>query len=397
MEAVAHARVTGFDKISDAEARDMAVWRHDIHRHPETAFEEHRTAGKIAELLRSFGLEVETGIGKTGVVGTLRAGKGTRAIGLRADMDALHLQEEGDLPYRSEHKGRMHACGHDGHCAMLLGAARHLANSKDFDGVVHFIFQPAEENEGGARDMLDDGLFERFPVDGVYGLHNWPDLPVGQMATHPGPIMFAFDIFEIRLRGKGGHAAMPNRVNDVVVAQAQLVNMLQTIVSRNVDPLDPVVLSITQVEAGSTWNILPERAVLRGTVRHASTSVQALIEARMREVVDQVALAMGVEAELDYWYRYPATINTKAEARQAIEVAAALLGPENIKTNQRPSMGSEDFAFMLQRRPGCYAWLGVGGGEHRAGLHHPHYDFNDQALSVGAAYWVKLVETVLVP
>ncbi|MGC0155447.1 M20 aminoacylase family protein [Chromobacterium vaccinii] len=396
MEVALHGRVAGFEMISDVEVQDMASWRQDFHRHPETAFEEHRTAGKIAELLRSFGLEVVTGIGKTGVVGTLKAGKGTRSIGLRADMDALNQLEEGDLPYRSTHKGRMHACGHDGHCAMLLGAARHLANSKDFDGTVHFIFQPAEENEGGAREMLEDGLFERFPVDGVYSLHNWPDLPVGQMAMHPGPIMFAFDLFEIRLHGQGGHAAMPNRVNDVVVAQAQLVNLLQTVVSRNVDPLDPAVLSITQVEAGSTWNILPASAVLRGTVRHASTAVQALVEARMREIVDHVALAMGIKAELDYWYRYPATINTKAETRQAIEVAAALLGPDNIKTNLRPSMGSEDFAFMLQRRPGCYAWLGVGGGECR-GLHHPHYDFNDKALPVGAAYWVKLVETVLAP
>ncbi|VEB42214.1 Uncharacterized hydrolase YxeP [Chromobacterium violaceum] len=293
MQADRQGRLSGFAMLSDAAVQEMAAWRQDLHRHPETAFDEHRTAGKIAGLLRSFGLEVATGIGRTGVVGTLRAGGGSRSIGLRADMDALHLHEQGELPYRSQHAGRMHACGHDGHCAMLLGAARHLAESRAFDGTVQFIFQPAEENEGGGQEMLEDGLFERFPVDGVYGMHNWPGLPLGQMAMHPGPMMMAFDLFEIRLRGQGGHAAMPERTRDVIAAQAQLVTALQSIVSRNVDPLDCAVLSVTQVEAGSTWNIIPEQALLRGTVRYVDPAVQAVIESRMRELVDHIALAMA--------------------------------------------------------------------------------------------------------
>ncbi|AXE31362.1 amidohydrolase [Chromobacterium phragmitis] len=397
MHADRQGRLDGYAMLSAAAVQEMASWRQDLHRHPETAFDEHRTAGKIAGLLRSFGLEVATGIGRTGVVGTLRAGEGKRAIGLRADMDALHLHEQGDVPHRSRHDGRMHACGHDGHCAMLLGAAKHLAESRSFDGAIQFIFQPAEENEGGGQEMMEDGLFERFPVDGVYGMHNWPGLPLGQMAMHPGPMMMAFDLFEIRLCGKGGHAAMPERVRDVVVAQAQLVTALQSIVSRNVDPLDCAVLSVTQVEAGSTWNIIPEQALLRGTVRYVNPAAQAVIESRMRALVDSISLAMGVEAEMDYWYRYPATINAEAETSLAADVAASLLGVANVRTNMRPSMASEDFAFMLQARPGCYAWLGVDGPAPGAGLHSPHYDFNDQALAIGAAYWIKLAETALAP
>ncbi|PRP69140.1 peptidase M20 [Chromobacterium amazonense] len=381
--------------ISDELVRDMRLWRHEFHSHPETAFEEHRTARRIAELLHSFGLQVTTGIGGTGVVGTLRAGKSSRAIGLRADMDALHLHEHSDLPYRSTRDGRMHACGHDGHCAMLLGAARHLAASKDFDGVVQFIFQPAEENEGGGQEMIEDGLFERFPVDAVFGMHNWPGLPLGQMAMHPGPMLLAFDLFEIRLRGKGGHAAMPNRAQDVIVAQSQLVAALQTIVSRNLDPLEPAVVSVTQVEAGSTWNIIPETAVLRGTTRYVNPETQQMLESQMRRIVEHVSQAMDVTADLDYWYRYPATINSERETALAQRVASELLGADQVRTDMRPSMASEDFAYMLQARPGCYVWLGVDGAEPGPGLHSAHFDFNDQALAYGAAYWVRLAQTAL--
>jgi len=375
---------------------DLAAWRHEIHAHPETAFEERRTADFVAARLREFGLEVHRGLAGTGVVGTL-AGKrpGSRAIALRADMDALHIHEKNAVAYASTTPGKMHACGHDGHTAMLLGAARYLAETRNFTGVVHFIFQPAEENEGGGREMVQDGLFERFPVEAVYGMHNWPGMTAGKFATRPGPMMASFDIFELIVRGQGGHAALPHLGTDAVVAATQITTALQTLVSRTVNPLDSAVVSVTQIHGGDTWNVIPEEVVLRGTTRSFKPAVQAAIEAGIRRIAEGIAAAMGASVELRYERRYPPTVNSAAETATALAAAAEIVGDGNVDGALAPTMGSEDFSFMLQSVPGCFIFIGNGTGDKAIGLHNPRYDFNDEILPIGASYWARLVERVL--
>ncbi|MFI4988522.1 MAG: M20 aminoacylase family protein [Alphaproteobacteria bacterium] len=375
---------------------DMTAWRHHIHAHPETAFEEHATADFVAKTLESFGVEVHRGLAGTGVVGTIRGGKGPgRAIGLRADLDAFHVEEKNGFAHRSQNAGRMHACGHDGHTTMLLGAARYLAETRGFAGTVHVIFQPAEENEGGGRVMVAEGLFEKFPVDAVFGMHNWPGQPVGTIAVREGPMMAAYDIFELTIKGRGSHGAMPHDGVDPVVAAAQIVTALQTIASRNTNPLDSVVVSVTQIHGGDTWNVIPDEVTLRGTCRSFRPEVQDGIEPAIRRIADGVCAALGAKAVLRYERRYPPTINSAAETARAGEAAAKVVGAENVIHDPVPSMGSEDFAFMLEARPGSYVWLGNGPQAGGCGLHNPHYDFNDEILPIGASYWVQLVDTML--
>jgi len=373
---------------------EMSEWRHDIHAHPETAFEEQRTSALVAKKLESFGLRVHKGLGRTGVVGTLAAGSGKRAVGLRADMDALHIHEKNAFDHRSQHEGKMHACGHDGHTTMLLGAAKYLAETKNFDGTVHFIFQPAEENEGGGREMVEQGLFDKFPCDSVYGMHNWPGMPVGQFGVRPGPMMASFDIFEIELTGRGSHAALPHTGIDPVVAASALVQALQTITSRNVDPIESSVVTVTQIHAGDTWNVIPDTAVLRGTTRAFRPEVQDLIERRVREICTGIAAAYGTQAKVRYERRYPPTVNAERETEICASVLERMVGPENV-VRVPQVMGSEDFAFMLQAKAGCYVFAGNGPGEGGCILHNPHYDFNDEVLPLGASYWVNLVQHIL--
>ncbi len=382
------------DSLLANQARLVSL-RRDIHAHPELAFEENRTSELVARALEAAGIEVHRGLAGTGVVGVLRAGTGGRAIGLRADMDALPIHEQNLFPHRSCHDGRMHACGHDGHTAMLLGAAEYLAASRDFDGTVVFIFQPAEETVGGARVMIEEGLFRRFPVDAVFGMHNWPGLPAGQFAVHAGPVMACSDQFDIVLRGHGSHAAMPHQGHDPLSAAAALVQALQGIVRRNLDPLDAAVLSVTRLWAdGGAYNVLPERAELRGTARAFRTEVQDLIEAAMERVCNGVAASHGVQVSLEYQSGYPPTINSPEQAEVCRRVLADLVGADQVRTDLR-SMGAEDFAYMLHERPGCYVWIGNGPGEGGCMLHNAHYDFNDDVLTLGAGYWVRLAEHLL--
>ena len=367
--------------------------RRDLHRHPELAFQEHRTSDIVAEKLRACGVDVSTGLADTGVVGVLKAGDSGRAIGLRADMDALPLQEANDFAHRSRHDGRMHACGHDGHTAMLLAAAEHLARTRNFDGTVHFIFQPAEENEGGALRMVDDGLFERFAMEAVFGLHNLPTLPLGSFVAQPGPLMAGFDVFTISVRAAGGHAAMPQQTADPVLAAAHVVTALQSIVARTVDPLKSAVLSVTRIDAGHSFNVIPSEATVAGTVRYFDRAIGDAIEARMADIVAGVGAAFGVEADIAYDKRYPPTVNDPAEAAFCAGVLRDAFGERCLVRDADPLMGSEDFAFMLERKAGCYIWAGVRTKDKRAApLHNPHYDFNDDLLPYGAAYWVRLVE-----
>ncbi len=369
--------------------------RRDLHAHPETAFEEKRTADLVAQTLAALGVEVHLGLAGTGVVGVLRAGSGTRAIGLRADMDALPVQEQNRFPHHSREAGKMHACGHDGHTAMLLAAADYLAATRNFDGTAYFIFQPAEEGGGGARLMIEEGLFERFPMEAVFGMHNWPGLAAGQFAVMPGPVMASADHFDIVVRGHGAHAAMPHQGVDPVVAGAALVQALQGIVSRTLDPLDNAVLSVTRFHAGDAYNIIPEQALLAGTVRAFRAEVQAQVETAMERVCNGIAASFGVQVTLDYQRGYPATVNSAAEAELCRRAAAGLVGAENVHAGMRASMGAEDFSCMLQAKPGCYVWLGNGLGEGGCMLHNPHYDFNDEVLPLGASYWARLVEQTL--
>ena len=373
---------------------EMAEWRHDIHAHPETAFEEQRTSALVAKKLESFGLSVHRGLGRTGVVGTLSAGAGKRAIGLRADMDALHIHEKNGFDHRSQHVGKMHACGHDGHTTMLLGAAKYLAETRHFDGTVHFIFQPAEENEGGGREMVEQGLFDKFPCDSVYGMHNWPGMAVGQFGLRSGPMMASFDIFEIELTGRGSHAALPHTGIDPVVAASALVQALQSITSRNVDPIESSVVSVTQIHAGDTWNVIPDSAVVRGTTRAFRPEVQDLIERRVREISNGVAATYATQVKVRYERRYPPTVNAARETEICASVLERMVGAENV-VRVPPVMGSEDFAFMLQAKAGCYVFVGNGPGEGGCMLHNPHYDFNDEVLPLGASYWANLVEHIL--
>jgi hippurate hydrolase len=374
---------------------ELVALRRDLHAHPETAFRETRTSEIIARELERYGLETHRGIGKTGVVGVLKSGSSSRMIGLRADIDALPLAELNDFDHRSGQPDAMHACGHDGHIAMLLGAARHLAEHSGFDGTIAFIFQPAEEAEGGALGMIADGLFRKFPVDSVYGLHNWPGIPVGEMAIHRGPAMAGVNRFEITLRGRGGHAAMPHLANDVIVAVSQLALSLQTVTSRTLHPLEPAVVSVTRLLAGSAWNVLPEEATLRGTIRILEAGTQKKIEAAIMRLADGAAAAYGAVAETKFMYIDPPTVNTEAEAARCIEIACSILGEGKVTDKALPSMAAEDFSYMLEQHPGCYAWLGNGPDDNGHALHSPCYDFNDAIIPVGITYWVRLAETLL--
>jgi hippurate hydrolase len=373
---------------------EMTRWRHDIHAYPETAFEERRTAALVAELLKDFGCEVHTGLAKTGVVGVLKNGSGP-AVGLRADMDALHVVEQTGLAYASTHPGKMHACGHDGHSAMLLGAAKHLSATRTFKGTVVFIFQPAEEGEGGARVMVEEGLFKRFPVDGVYGLHNWPGMDVGTFAVKAGPMMAAYDSFNATVIGHGAHGGMPHLGVDPVVVAAQVISAWQSISSRMLDPFDAVVISVTQVHAGDAYNVIPDKVEMKGALRSFDANVRDQAWACMETLGQGIAKGYGATFKLERQETYPATINSVQEAENAALAAAQVVGEDNVQRAPAPSMGAEDFAYMLQDRPGCYAWLGNGPGESGCTLHNPHYDFNDSALAYGASYWVRLVENLL--
>ncbi|MFA5083714.1 MAG: M20 aminoacylase family protein [Hydrogenophilaceae bacterium] len=380
--------------IQENRAR-LSTLRRDIHAHPELAFKETRTADLVASVLKLAGIEVHQGLAETGVVGVLKRGSSPRSIGLRADMDALPLHEQNSFPHRSRHDGRMHACGHDGHTAMLLGAAEYLAKSGDFDGTVCFIFQPAEETIGGARVMIEQGLLDRFPMQRVFGMHNWPGLPAGQFAVHSGPVMACADQFDIVVRGHGAHAAMPHQGRDPVVAGAALVQALQSVVSRSIDPLESVVLSITRFNAGEAYNVIPDEVRIGGTLRAFKNEMRDQAEAAMERICHGVGVAHGQQIGLDYRRGYPPTVNTAAEAALCREVAAGIVGDDNVRMDRHPSMGAEDFAYFLNERPGCYVWIGNGLGEGGCMLHNPHYDFNDDILALGASYWVRLAEHLL--
>ena len=375
---------------------EMTEWRRDIHQHPELKFEENRTSDLVAAKLEEFGIEIHRGLAKTGVVGTIRNGDGP-SIGLRADMDALPLEEKNTFKHASSNPGKMHACGHDGHTAMLLGAAKHLAASKNFKGTVNLIFQPAEEGGGGGELMIKEGLFEMFPVDSVYGLHNWPGMPAGTFGVGSGPIMAAADMFDLTINGRGGHAALPDQCIDPIVVASQVVSTLQTITSRNTHPVDSVVISVTQIHAGDAYNVIPDSVRMHGTVRTFQTETRAKIPSSMLRVAEGVCAAYGTTCELNYMSGYPTTINSVPETEISAKAVVDLLGEDKIILNPTPSMGAEDFSYMLEARPGCYVWLGIGPGKGEAGcmLHSSRYDFNDDVLPTGASYWVKLVENEL--
>jgi hippurate hydrolase len=375
---------------------EMTEWRRDIHQHPELKFEEFRTADLVAAKLEEFGIEIHRGLAKTGVVGTIRNGDGP-SIGLRADMDALPLEEKNTFKHASSNPGKMHACGHDGHTAMLLGAAKHLAASKNFKGTVNFIFQPAEEGGGGGELMIKEGLFEMFPVDSVYGLHNWPGMPAGTFGVSSGPIMAAADMFDLTINGRGGHAALPDQCIDPIVVASQVVSALQTIPSRNTHPVDSVVISVTQIHAGDAYNVIPDSVRMHGTVRTFQQETRDKMPSSMLRVAEGVCAAYGATCELNYMSGYPATVNSVQEADISAKAVVDLLGEDKIIRNPTPSMGAEDFSYMLEARPGCYVWLGIGPGKGEAGcmLHSSSYDFNDDVLPTGASYWVKLVENEL--
>ncbi len=372
----------------------LVSFRRDIHANPELAYEEHRTAKKIAAALSELGLEVHPGIGKTGVVASLKVGTSDRTIGLRADMDALPIHEKTGLSYASRNPGIFHGCGHDGHVSMLLGAAQYLAHTRHFDGTVHFIFQPAEEGEAGARAMIEDGLFARFPCDRVFALHNWPDLPIGTISTRSGPIMAAADKFEILIEGRGGHAAMPHQTPDAILAASDLVTQLNSLVSRRISPMSTAVLSVTQIEGGSSHNVLPAAVRVVGTVRTFDAEVQDRIEESLRLVAEGVATASGTCITVNYDRYYPATINNAEAAEEALSAAAEFAHAE---IAQQPAFTSEDFGFMLQACKGAYIWLGQGRGDGDVPLHHPHYDFNDDVLATGIRLHVALVKRHLAP
>jgi amidohydrolase len=374
---------------------EIKAWRRDIHAHPELLYDVHRTAASVAEKLKSFGCdEVVTGIGRTGVVGVIRGsrGAGGRVIGLRADMDALPIQEANDVPYKSTVPGRMHACGHDGHTAMLLGAARYLTETRNFAGTAVVIFQPAEEGGAGGKAMIQDGMMERFRIEEVYGMHNYPGLPLGEFAIRPGPLMAAADRITIEIEGRGGHAARPHFSIDTVLVGAQIINQIQSIVARNVDPLHAAVISICVFQAGTADNVIPQTAMLRGTARSLTAEVRDLLEQRLHEVVEGTARLHGATAKLTYRRDYPVTRNHERQAAFAASVAAQVVGDERVDDDVAPVMGAEDFSFMLEARPGAFIFVGNGDS---AGLHHPAYDFNDEVIPVGTSYWVKLVETAL--
>lgn len=376
-----------------ADHPQLTEWRRDFHMNPELGYEEHRTSAMVAERLEDWGIEVTRGLAGTGLVGTIRGrGASGRSIGLRADMDCLPMDEEGENPWKSRNGGRMHACGHDGHTTMLLGAAKYLADTRNFDGTVHVIFQPAEEGGAGGRRMIEDGLFERFPCDEVYGLHNTPQLPAGTMGVIPGPMLAAADTFSLTIQGKGGHAAMPHLSVDPVVIGAQIVTTWQTLVSRTADPVRAAVISTTMFHAGTAHNVIPDTAALTGTVRTFDPDIRDAMEAGMARIAEAVAGAMGGSAAFRYERGYPATVNHERETELAAAAAAETVGEAKVNRSVDPVMGGEDFSFMLLERPGAYVWLGGGRTDSDPGLHHPRYDFNDEVLPVGASYFANLVE-----
>jgi hippurate hydrolase len=374
---------------------EMTAWRRDLHAHPEIAFEEHRTAAFVADRLRGWGIDVHQGLAKTGVVGTLKRGNGGQAIGLRADMDALPMEELNDFTHRSTVAGKFHGCGHDGHTTMLLGAARYLAETGNFDGTGHFSFQPAEENVAGGGVMVRDGLFEKFPMGAVYGLHNRPNLPVGEFAMRPGPALANADNFGITIRGRGTHAGWPHLGIDIVVVAAQMIIALQTIVSRQISALDSAVVSVTYVHGGSSDNVIPDELRLRGTTRSFSPEVQDRIEAGLRQIAGSTAAMYGATAEVEYERRYPSLHNDPDRIIACAEVARAIVGEDHVDIDHEPGMGSDDFSFMSNRVPGGYVWIGSGPVEAGRFLHNPRYDFNDDILPIGASYWARLVESEL--
>ncbi|HEY0845139.1 MAG TPA: M20 aminoacylase family protein [Noviherbaspirillum sp.] len=383
-----------------AEMQDL---RRDIHAHPELSYEEHCTADLIARKLNEWGIPTVRGMGKTGVVGIVSKGTSKRAIGLRADMDALPVNEANTFAHASKHEGKMHACGHDGHMAMLLGAAHHLSRHGSFDGTVYLIFQPAEEVGGGAKRMMDEGLFTHCPVDAVFGMHNWPGIAVGSFGVTAGPMMASSNEFEVVIRGKGAHAAQPHKGIDPIMVAIQIAQSWQTIISRNTSPLDSGVLSITQIHSGSATNVIPDEARLIGTVRTFRAGVLDLIESRMRAIAEHTAAAFDAGISFQFERLYPALVNHPAETELAARVMQSVVGSANVDTAVEPTMGAEDFAYMLQEKPGCYVFIGNGEGDHRApghglgpcNLHNPSYDFNDALLPIGATYWVRLVEEFL--
>ena len=376
---------------------ELTAWRQDFHTHPELGFEEHRTSDLVAKRLEEFGIEVHRGIGGTGVVGVLRVGNGPQSIGLRADMDALPIHETTDLPYKSSREGVMHACGHDGHTTMLLGAARYLAETRKFNGTVHFIFQPAEEGIGGAQAMLKDRLFERFPCDAVFGMHNWPGLPVGKFAIRSGTMMAAGAFFDIHIKGRGSHGARPHESIDPILVACHVTTALQAIVSRNVNALDTAILSVTAVTGGDAYNVIPQTATIRGTARTFDRKVMILIEENMRRTASGVASAFGATAEVDFRLLFAPLVNNPAETSAYIEAAVDLVGEDNVDRNRPLNMASEDFSFMLEARPGAYINVGNGDKAGSVPVHNPNYDFNDEALPFGAAIMAGLVEKKLVP
>ena len=382
------------NRIAD-QHREITEWRRDFHAHPELLYDVHRTASSVADKLKAFGCdEVVTGIGRTGVVGVIRGwkGKSDKTIGLRADMDALPIEEATDLPYKSTVPGKMHACGHDGHTAMLLGAARYLAETRNFAGTAVIIFQPAEEGGAGGKAMMQDGLMERFGINEIYGMHNYPGMPVGEFGLRPGAIMAAADYVQIDIEGKGAHAARPHLGIDTVLVGAQIINALQSIVSRNVDPLEAAVVSICMFHAGSTDNVIPQTAQLRGTARSLIPEVQELLEKRVPEIAETTAKLYGAKATVKYRRGYPVLKNHAVQADFAASVAAQIAGADKVDTSLAPVMGAEDFSFMLNARPGAFIFVGNGDS---AGLHHPAYNFNDEVIPIGTSYWAKLVETAL--
>ena len=390
------------DAVVDFHSELQSI-RRNIHTYPELSYEETRTGDLVAEKLTAWGIPVLRGMGVTGVVGVIRRGTSTAAIGLRADMDALPMQEFNTFAHASQHDGKMHACGHDGHTAMLLGAAHYLAQHGNFDGTVYVIFQPAEEGGAGAQKMIEDGLFEQCPMQAVYGMHNWPGAPTGSFSVTPGPMMASSNEFEVIVRGKGAHAAQPHKGVDPIMVAVQIAQSWQTIVSRNKSPLDAGVLSITQIHAGSATNVIPDDATLIGTVRTFTLPVLDLMEQRMRDVAAHTAAAFGAEVEFNFKRNYPPLINHAAETAFAVGVMQGIVGVENVDAAVEPTMGSEDFAFMLLHKPGCYVFLGNGDGGHRdaghglgpCNLHNPSYDFNDDLLPIGATYWIELAQAAL--
>jgi len=379
---------------------ELTTWRHDLHAHPELAFNENRTSAFVVEKLESWGIEATQGVGVTGVVGTLKVGTSNRSIGLRADMDALPMEELNTFAHKSKHPGCMHGCGHDGHTVMLLAAARYLAQSKNFNGTVHFIFQPAEEandNGSGAQAMIDDGLFNRFPMDSIFAMHNMPGLPEGTFSISDGPVFAAMDLFDVTITGKGTHGALPHTGIDTLLVCSHVITAWQSIVSRNIDPMQTAVLSATSIQAGDNWNVIPQTAVIKGTVRTFLPEVQAQVRERLHAIAEQVAGAFGATAQVDYRQELPATVNDAEQARQAVTVARELVGEAQIKEGADATrlMGSEDFSVLLQHKPGAYLLLGSGAGEGVCMIHEARYDFNDKLLPIGASFFARLVEQKL--